>query len=426
MTGAMRTLVLGFLLCAAPVFAQGAQQRVLVQRVEPIGVDKELARSVEESLVFELGKRKAIEVVSPAELEQTVEHAQLQSELGCDWLDACMLEARDKLRVQRVITGKVSRLGDTYLATFGVVDLRTKSVGKRVAQSAKDFPGLLAAIPSTLDELLGTAAQRAPEFRLASGEHLKLAVMPLTARGVPAPTADAMTQILASELNHIEGISVISRDDIRALLDKVATEGELGCTDNLQCIVEIGASFGLSKLVTGSVGKLKDTYVIALQLIDTRRASVENRVLETFDGDADELRHAIKLSSYQLTGVDYKPRKGSVDFTFNVEHARVHMGERDLQIEHNRLAVHDLTPGRYSLRVLADPADYYPLQTDIYVAPSADNVRTFRVSDKPSPWYERWWVWTAAGVVVAAAVTGALLATQSAPSTQPGEVVLAR
>ena len=208
----------------------------------------------------------------------------------------------------------------------------------------------------------------------------------------------------------------------------MATEGELGCTDNLECIVEIGAALGLSKLVTGTVGKLKDSYVISMQLIDTRKAEVENRVLETFEGGAEELRHAVKLSAYQLAGVDYTQRKGRIDFTFNVADASVRMGERTLELQDHRLRLTDLTPGRYSLRVMADPSDYYPLQTDVYVAPNGDNVRTFRMSDKPSAWYEKWWVWTVAGVVVAGAATSvAVLATRSSsPSTATGAVVIAK
>jgi hypothetical protein len=196
----------------------------------------------------------------------------------------------------------------------------------------------------------------------------------------------------------------------------------------MECIVEIGAALGLSKLVTGSVGKLQDSYVISMQLIDTRKAEVENRVLETFEGAAEELRHAVKLSAYQLAGIDFSQRKGRLDFTFNVSHAAVRLGERALQIEDHRLRLTDLTPGRYSLRVIADPSDYYPLQTDVYVAPNGDNVRTFRMSDKPSAWYEKWWVWTVAGVVVAGAATSvAVLATRSSnTATATGAVVIAK
>src|SRR5690349_2883914 len=65
---------------AAPV----AAQRWLVQRIEAVGADPKLARSLEEAVVLDIGQRDGIAVVSPAEMEQTVEAAATQAELGCD------------------------------------------------------------------------------------------------------------------------------------------------------------------------------------------------------------------------------------------------------------------------------------------------------------------------------------------------------
>ena len=52
---------------------------------------------------------------------------------------------------------------------------------------------------------------------------------------------------------------------------------------------------------------------------------------------------------------------------------------------------------------VADPDAYFPLQTDVYVSPNGDNVRSFALREKPGAWYTRWWVWTIAGVAPAAA-----------------------
>jgi len=404
--------------------AGAAPQRLLVQRIEAVGVDTKLARSLEEAVVLDIGKRAEIDVVSPAEMEQTVEAAATQAELGCDELEQCMVEVKRKLRVQNIVTGKLSKLGDDYILALGSVDLAANTVGRRVTRQGKTPAELLSQVHAAVDELLGKSKPRQP-FSLENGAELKLAVMPLAARGVPAPTADAMTQILSAELNGIEGISVISRDDIQAMLAKVQTESELGCTDNMECIVEIGAALGLAKLVTGTVGRVKDTYVVSMQLVDIRKAEVENRVLESFEGDPDELKNAVKLGAYQIAGVDYLSRTGQVAFTFNVSEADAQLSGKPIALRGNQLDAENLRPGRYSLRVIADQDDYYPLRTDVYVAPGANNVRSFDIRERETPWYGQWWVWTIAGVVVAGSVTTALLLTQDdEPSSQPGAVTL--
>ena len=57
------------------------------------------------------------------------------------------------------------------------------------------------------------------------------------------------------------------------------------------------------------------------------------------------------------------------------------------------------------MKVLAEDDNYFPLQTDIYVAPGATNVKTFTLLKKPTPWYKSWWFWTITGVVIVGAAT---------------------
>jgi hypothetical protein len=45
--------------------------RLLVQRFESVGVSEKLSRSLEEAVVLDVGQRKGMKVVSPAEMEQT-------------------------------------------------------------------------------------------------------------------------------------------------------------------------------------------------------------------------------------------------------------------------------------------------------------------------------------------------------------------
>ncbi len=385
---------------APPADVATAPRSYLVQRFGSAGSKPDEARMLEEALVLELGHRQGIHVVTPAELEQTLQFAQLSTQLGCEMSQECLAEVRSKLAVGTVLAGKLGRLGKELFLTIAVVDARNGSVERRVTVQGQDHERLKQQLVFAVDQVLGQAVPQA-RFQLLKGETLPLAVMPLAARGIAESTVDAMAQILTAELNQIEGVSVISRDDIRAMLDKGQLEAELGCTDNLACIVEIGAALGLSKLVAGSVGKIGDSYVISMQLIDTQRAQVENRVLESFVGGQGELKNAVKLAAYQLLGVDYMSQRGALKLSFNVSEAAARLGDRVLKIEKSRLDVLDLSPGRYSLQVNADVDDFDPFQTDIYVAPGMANVQTVRLHAKPTRWYKSWWFWTSAGVVVA-------------------------
>lgn len=382
----------------------GEPVKLLIQKIDAVDVDIALAKSLEEALVLDIGKREGFSVVTSAELTSTVNNAKTGMEMGCEGSDACLVEVQKKLSVGTLISGKVTKLGEELILSLNTVDVNKSTVGKRVSVNGKDLNDLKSKIHSTVDLMFGLAKEK-QMFQLKDGEQLKVAVMPLVARGMEQTTADSLTSILSAQLNQIKGISVISQDDIKAMLDKVSLDSKVACTDSMECVVEIGASLGLSKLVTGAIGKVKDTYVISVQLIDTRKANVENRVLESFTGDADELKNAIKLAAYQIAGVDYTSKPGGVNFTFNVKDADINVGETKSKLKDSQFKEENLIPGRYYLKVLADPKDYFPLQTDIYVAPGQVNVKTFTVLEKPTPWYKTWWFWTITGTVVAGAAT---------------------
>ncbi len=381
-----------------------AARKLLVDKIEAVEVEEAFARSLEEALVLDIGKREGFSVVTSAEMSATVQHAQSSVELGCADSTECIVEVQKKLAVDTLIAGKITKMGDEYILSLNTVDVNNSIVGKRTNVQGVDLNDIKAKIKEAVDKLLGLAKEK-PMFTLKEGEQLKLAVMPLSARGVEIATADALTSILSSQLNQIKGISVISQDDIKAMLAKVSMDSAVECTDSMQCVVEIGASLGLSKLVTGSVGKVKDTYVISIQLIDTRRAEVENRVLESFAGDAEELKNAVKLAAYQLAGIDYTSRPGSIAITFNVPEGELQFGPNKEKLINSQYTAENLVPGRYNLRVLADQDDYFPFQTDIYVAPGTANVRTLTVLERPTPWYKTWWFWTITGTVIAGAAT---------------------
>ncbi|HSA34220.1 MAG TPA: hypothetical protein P5077_10880 [bacterium] len=381
-----------------------AVRKLLVDKIEAVEVEEAFARSLEEALVLDIGKREGFSVVTSAEMSATVQHAQSSVELGCADSTECIVEVQKKLAVDTLIAGKITKMGDEYILSLNTVDVNNSTVGKRTTVQGADLNDIKTKIKEAVDKLLGFAKEK-PMFTLKEGEQLKLAVMPLAARGVDIATADALTSILSSQLNQIKGISVISQDDIKAMLAKVSMDSAVECTDSMQCVVEIGASLGLSKLVTGSVGKVKDTYVISIQLIDTRRAEVENRVLESFAGDAEELKNAVKLAAYQLAGIDYTSKPGSIAITFNVPDGELQFGPNKEKLVNSQYTAENLVPGRYNLRVLADQDDYFPFQTDIYVAPGTANVRTLTVMERPTPWYKTWWFWTITGTVIAGAAT---------------------
>ncbi len=390
-------------------------RRTFVQRVQAVGAPPELARNVENALLAELGRRAGIVPISPAELEQVLEFEENKAILGCDDLERCIAEVGRKVSADQLVATKLGLLGSQLALTIGLIDIKAGRAVRRVAAQSANFAELVQSLPSLLDQLLGVAPP-SPTFELRDGVELKLAIVPLAALGVPAGTADAMSQILAAEYSGIRGLTVISQDDVTALLRQVEKEAQLGCTDNLQCVAEIGAALGLSKLVAGSVGKVGTTYVVSLRLIDTRRVEVLSRVVESFDADALELRHAIKHAAHALLGLKHPGAVGGLDITLNVERGNARLGDHTFGFRGHRFALNGVPAGRYPISIAPEGAEYLPLSSDIYVPLRSHNVRSFELQEAPPRWYTRWWVWAIAGGVLTAGAASAVLLSQDAPA----------
>jgi hypothetical protein len=394
--------------CLARPSRAAEPKKLLLARVQASAERAALARSIEDSLLAELGKRQGFVVVSPAELEQVLAFAKTQAELGCDEIERCVASIKDKLHADLLIYAKLVPVGKGSVLSLTALKVGESRVIKRVATEESDPQALRSALGPLLDELLGLR-ETAAAFRLNPAEPLRLAIMPLAAHGVSPSLADAMTQILAAEYHQIEGVSVLSRDDIRVMLNQVDLELQLGCLDDLRCVVEIGAALGLSRLITGSIAEVGGTHVVSLRLIDTRAASVLSRAVEPFEGDAKELPRAVKLAGYALLGLSLEGKRGAVAWTFNVARGKATLGPHHFAIGSHQLNIDQVPSGRHSLWVVPDDTAYLPLRTDVYVAPGLDSVRSFELTRAPERWYQRWWVWAIAGTVVTAATTTVIL-----------------
>lgn len=129
---------------------------------------------------------------------------------------------------------------------------------------------------------LARAAESAPEAA-GSGraEKIKLAVMDLSAAGVSPDLAATVTSLVATELERQEVFNVVSKAEIRAMLTHEAEKQALGCDAGASCMGDLGNALGVRYLVSGSLGKVGDSYTLNLALTDTQASKVEGRVSES-------------------------------------------------------------------------------------------------------------------------------------------------
>jgi len=128
-----------------------------------------------------------------------------------------------------------------------------------------------------------------------------IAVLDIQGTGVDPNLLPTLTEILTVEVDKVGLYKVIAGRDIQAMLGFEKQKDILGCTD-AACLAEIGGALGVDRLLVSQIGKVGNTYVVNIKLINIRLADTEGRAYETIKGEQDLLIETIVKSVAKLLG----------------------------------------------------------------------------------------------------------------------------
>ncbi len=402
---------------ALPGGASAAERtRVVVYKLKSTSELAAAAAQVNDALLLHLGRKDKITVLGEAEIQVMLGHEQDKQVLGCESDTKCLANLQTMIEANKVVSGHLGKLGSTYVVTLKLADAdRALVVGVEGAE-ADNTEDLIAGVKAAADRLLGDAGSGAPKFVLkVAPEGTKAAVVDLKPHGVDGAIAQNLTELLTLELKKFEGLGVISREEIKTMLRFQAEKSALSCDDDTSCLVEIGGALGVDYLVTGSVGKLGDSFVVTLKLMDVHRATVASRVSESVRADAAELAFTLRFATWRLLG---RPLDGtgSIRVRSNIGDGQITMADNVREFSETT-TLKSLPVGKYGMTLASD--GYYPLYKEAYVLDGQTTPLQMQLIEQPNEWYEEWWTWAIIGGVVAAGTaTAFILANQEVDDGQ--------
>jgi hypothetical protein len=392
------------LLASSQAPASQAPERVLVLELKASGVKPDVARAATTAVAEGIARLPRLKVMTLEELRALTGHEKTKAILGCDTDAACMAELSALADADLVVNGSVGLVGGEISISLTLLEPKRAFVRSRMTgltDTADKVPQRARVLAA---ELFGVKLVDAPRFSLPAGQARSFAVMDLSAAGVDKTVAANVTQILSAEIKKVEGATVVSRDDVLAILQLEKDKTLLGCSEDEQCLAELGDALGVERLVIGSVGKLADSYLIALKLISTKKVGVENRITESYQGNEAELLRAIRHAARALLGIEVAGT-GTLAASTTVDGARLYVDGA----ERGTLPgppIEGLAPGRHSIRISADR--HLDQVFDVYVNPSDTTALFVELPRRPDEWYESWVFWTATGTVGTIALAAAL------------------
>ena len=135
--------------------------------------------------------------------------------------------------------------------------------------------------------LLCVAAADAPVAPAAAPKPWSMAVLELTGQGVPVELAKLVSEALLQEAHKLEGPRVIGMVEVRALLGFEQQRQLVGCTES-ECLTEMVGALGVDKVLSGSIGKLGDSWLLHLRVSNFHTSRTEAQVSERIVGGRGE------------------------------------------------------------------------------------------------------------------------------------------
>jgi hypothetical protein len=206
-------------------------------------------------------------------------------------------------------------------------------------------------------------AQASPKLPL-------VAVMPLTAQGVDAPSALVVTDALSDQLLREGKVRIMERSQMEKILKEQGFQ-QSGVCDGTDCALAAGKILAIDRMVVGSLGKLGESFTLSVRVVD--------------------------VATGEVLGSARRMRKGAID---------------DVIADLLPLVTKDLAFQKQPRTTNPAVADGTSTKTSSSPQPS-----TPPTSNEDSGSHHAWAWWTAGGVVVAGSAVAALLLSNKSGST---------
>lgn len=237
------------------------------------------------------------------------------------------------------------------------------------AASAAAPPESLPAAPAALERARSGIELRAPSGREVEGlapssTRTRLAIMSLSAAGVPEEYAVGLTETIATQASQTGVFDTISPRQIASLLAYEKRKELLGGCVQEACYVQIAQVVKADHILAGTVSKIGDKLGLNLVLIDAREGLALKRTTRETTDPSSLMAEASQASIVVLQPV-LSARRGYLKVAINVPDAAVTID--DERRSEGAGQVIPLSAGPHVLKVTK--SGFYGATSDVFVRP---------------------------------------------------------
>jgi hypothetical protein len=136
--------------------------------------------------------------------------------------------------------------------------------------------------------------------QLAEGKKT-VAILDFEGRGISQMEAATLTDRLMSEMVATDAVILVERNQMNEIMQEQGLQ-QSGCT-SAECAAEVGALLGVQNMVSGSFGKLGNTYTVDAKIFSVETGATIRSSSKTHKGEVDGLLTIIEIVAWELVGL---------------------------------------------------------------------------------------------------------------------------
>ena len=143
-------------------------------------------------------------------------------------------------------------------------------------------------------------------FVVAQDARPTVAILDFEGQGISVQEVQTLTERMRSEIGATNAVRLIERKAIESIM---AEQGlaQSGCVSD-ECAAEVGQLLGVQFMVSGTIGKLGDSFTIDVKMFSVETGATERSVNATHEGNIAGLLTEMQILAWEIVGLQAPQR----------------------------------------------------------------------------------------------------------------------
>jgi len=252
-----------------------------------------------------------------------------------------------------------------------------------------------------------------PAFSLNSMQtthKVNIAVFDFEGKGITQAEASALTERFRSVLVSTNKFNVVERQKIKLIMDELGLQ--LSGMVSEKSISKAGELLGVNRIISGTIGKIGDTYTVDLRIIAVETGKVIRTVSQNTNGSKENLIALLERLAKRFAGIKTELKKYDITILSLPGKSSVYMDGKYIGLTP---MVVKLTEGDHKIRIQHESYSVWKGKIQVN---KPDKIIA-KLEAKPS--HKKTWLWIGAGTLVAGGgiVAAVLLGSKKAEKEKP-------